>query len=157
MVYGRILYNNIKEYTPKWYPTIPYSQAVRPTFSNSFLKVKKEHHKSSPPSIPAQPPKPDGDFSPKSSNKTHGCGKSSSSHALLLCIIQSTPHSSPFINLITNIEPTKLPLPKKKLTRKNSENSKKLKEVNDLITNSCNSYLIIFFSSYTFTMIDRFK
>ena len=34
MVYGRILYNNIKEYTPKWYPTIPYSQTVKPTFSN---------------------------------------------------------------------------------------------------------------------------
>jgi hypothetical protein len=32
MVYGRILYNNIKEYTPKWYPTIPYSQTVKPTF-----------------------------------------------------------------------------------------------------------------------------
>ena len=32
MVYGRILYNSIKEYTPKWYPTIPYSQTVKPTF-----------------------------------------------------------------------------------------------------------------------------
>lgn len=32
MVYGRILYNNIKEYTPKWYPTIPYSQTVKHTF-----------------------------------------------------------------------------------------------------------------------------
>ena len=32
MVYGKILFNNIKEYTPKWYPTIPYSQTVKPVF-----------------------------------------------------------------------------------------------------------------------------
>ncbi len=32
MVYGRILYNNIKEYTPKNFPTIPYSQTVKPLF-----------------------------------------------------------------------------------------------------------------------------
>lgn len=32
MVYGRILYNNIKEYTPKWFPTIPYSQTVKHTY-----------------------------------------------------------------------------------------------------------------------------
>mmetsp|Transcript_63682 Transcript_63682/g.88514 ORF Transcript_63682/g.88514 Transcript_63682/m.88514 type:complete len:121 (-) Transcript_63682:194-556(-) len=30
MVYGRILYNNIKEYTPSWFKTIPYSQATKP-------------------------------------------------------------------------------------------------------------------------------
>lgn len=35
MVYGRILYNNIKEYTPKFFPTIPYSQTVKPTFGTS--------------------------------------------------------------------------------------------------------------------------
>ena len=37
MVYGKILFNNIKEYTPKWYPTIPYSQTVRPTFGTQPL------------------------------------------------------------------------------------------------------------------------
>ncbi len=37
MVYGRILYNNIKEYTPKWFPTIPYSQTVKPVFGTSFV------------------------------------------------------------------------------------------------------------------------
>lgn len=37
MVYGRILYNNIKEYTPKWFPTIPYSQTTKPVFGNSPL------------------------------------------------------------------------------------------------------------------------
>lgn len=37
MVYGKILYNNIKEYTPKWFATIPYSQTVKPTFGNSQL------------------------------------------------------------------------------------------------------------------------
>jgi hypothetical protein len=36
MVYGRILYNNIKEYTPKWFPTIPYSQTVKPVFGTRF-------------------------------------------------------------------------------------------------------------------------
>lgn len=37
MVYGRILYNNIKEYTPKWFPTIPYSQTTKPVFGNFKL------------------------------------------------------------------------------------------------------------------------
>lgn len=45
MVYGRILYNNIKEYTPKWYPTIPYSQTVKPTFSIFFHLSQKEDPK----------------------------------------------------------------------------------------------------------------
>lgn len=35
MVYGKILFNNIKEYTPKWYATIPYSQTIKPVFGNS--------------------------------------------------------------------------------------------------------------------------
>lgn len=29
MTYGRILFNNIKEYTPSWFRTIPYSQITR--------------------------------------------------------------------------------------------------------------------------------
>ena len=32
MVYGRILYNNLKEYTPKNFLTIPFSQTVKPVF-----------------------------------------------------------------------------------------------------------------------------
>jgi hypothetical protein len=44
MVYGKILYNNIKEYTPKWFATIPYSQTVKPTFGNSKL-IQSENHK----------------------------------------------------------------------------------------------------------------
>jgi hypothetical protein len=32
MTYGKILYNNIKEYTPKSFKTIPYSQTVKPSF-----------------------------------------------------------------------------------------------------------------------------
>lgn len=35
MVYGRILYNSIREYTPKFFPTVPYSQTVKPTFGTS--------------------------------------------------------------------------------------------------------------------------
>lgn len=38
MVYGKILFNNIKEYTPKWYPTIPYSQTVKPVFGTKSNK-----------------------------------------------------------------------------------------------------------------------
>jgi hypothetical protein len=37
MVYGKILFNNIKEYTPKWFPTIPYSQTVKPVFGTSAI------------------------------------------------------------------------------------------------------------------------
>lgn len=37
MVYGRILYNSIKEYTPKFFPTIPYSQTTKPVFGTSSL------------------------------------------------------------------------------------------------------------------------
>lgn len=32
MVYGRILYNSIKEYTPRNFPTIPFSQTAKPRF-----------------------------------------------------------------------------------------------------------------------------
>lgn len=44
MVYGKILYNNIKEYTPKWYPTIPYSQTVKPVFGSPIL-IQEENLK----------------------------------------------------------------------------------------------------------------
>lgn len=37
MVYGRILYNNIKEYTPKWFKTVPYAQTTKPTFGTQWL------------------------------------------------------------------------------------------------------------------------
>lgn len=37
MVYGRLLFNNIKEYTPKWFKTIPYAQTTKPTFSKNFI------------------------------------------------------------------------------------------------------------------------
>jgi len=30
MVYTRILYNNIKEFTPSWFPTVPYSRVIKP-------------------------------------------------------------------------------------------------------------------------------
>jgi len=34
MVFNRILFNNIKEYTPSWIKTIPHSQVTRPILSN---------------------------------------------------------------------------------------------------------------------------
>lgn len=33
MVFNRILFNNIKEYTPTWMKTIPNKQTVRPNLS----------------------------------------------------------------------------------------------------------------------------
>merc|ERR1711976_218579 len=33
MVYGRILFNNIREYTPLWFRTIPYSRIHKPTLA----------------------------------------------------------------------------------------------------------------------------
>jgi hypothetical protein len=44
MVYGKILYNNIKEYTPKWFATIPYSQTVKPTFGIFYI-IQADNHK----------------------------------------------------------------------------------------------------------------
>lgn len=32
MVYGKILFNNIKEYTPSFIKTVPYSQTFKPSF-----------------------------------------------------------------------------------------------------------------------------
>jgi len=37
MVYGKIFYNNIKEYTPTWMKTIPYSQVTKPVLGNISL------------------------------------------------------------------------------------------------------------------------
>ena len=44
MVYGRILYNSIKEYTPKFFPTIPYSQTVKPVFG-TFPLIQEDNPK----------------------------------------------------------------------------------------------------------------
>ena len=37
MVYTRILYNNIKEYTPNFIKTIPYAQTVKPVLGEPNL------------------------------------------------------------------------------------------------------------------------
>jgi hypothetical protein len=37
MVYGKIFYNNIKEYTPTWMKTIPYSQVTKTTLGTEPL------------------------------------------------------------------------------------------------------------------------
>lgn len=36
MVYGRLIYNTCKDYTPTWFKTLPYSQAAKPTFGNDI-------------------------------------------------------------------------------------------------------------------------
>ena len=38
MVYGRILYNSIREYTPRFFPTVPFSQTAKPVFGKHRLK-----------------------------------------------------------------------------------------------------------------------
>lgn len=143
MVYGRILYNNIKEYTPKWYPTIPYSQTVKPIFSTFHTYFQENRLKSSLPWIPPPTLGLDGDCSLKYSNITHGCGKFSSSDLPSRCITQFTFHWSQFTNLTTLIEPTKPQWLRRKLTRRNSNKSKMLKEeANDFTWTFCNSYLL---------------
>lgn len=42
MVYSRILFNNIKEYTPTWMKTIPHRAAVRPNFGKKTAKNHQE-------------------------------------------------------------------------------------------------------------------
>jgi len=53
MVYGKIIFNNIKEYTPSWIKTIPYSQTTKPllsrykhrfTFQKYFYVLEKAHN-----------------------------------------------------------------------------------------------------------------
>lgn len=132
MVYGRILYNNIKEYTPKWYPTVPYSQTVKPTFSNFCNYFKEDLLKLFLPLIQAPTSRPDGDFLQRYSNKTHGCGKFSFLDVHLRCITQFIFHLWQSINRTTPIEHTKLQLQRKKLSRKSKNNFKMLKQANDL-------------------------
>lgn len=59
MVYGRILYNSIKEYTPKWFPTIPYSQTTKPVFGN-FHFIQEDNHKLFQSGIQKSKPRKDG-------------------------------------------------------------------------------------------------
>ena len=78
MVYGRILYNNIKEYTPKWFPTIPYSQTVKPTFGNP-PSIQVANNKSSPSGTPTPSPNAHGEQSVKFSITVGDTSSSSSS------------------------------------------------------------------------------
>lgn len=149
MVLGRILYNNIKEYTPKWYPTIPYSQAVKPTFSTFSHLSQEDSHKSSQASTPAPTSSLLGESSPEYSNTTRGCGRFSFSVWLSPCTTQSTLHLWPFINQITSIEHTRLRWPRKRLTRRNSDNLKKLKEeANDSSLTFCNPTILSAFNIF---------
>lgn len=133
MVYGRILYNNIKEYTPKWYPTIPYSQTVKPTLSRICNLFQKGYPKSFQPQTQTQAPRQGGDYSQECSNKTHGCGKYSSSQCPSWCSTASTFQSQRCTSQTTPIEPTMQQSQKKELTRRNSKKQKMpQKEPNDL-------------------------
>jgi len=43
MVYGRILYNSIREYTPRFFPTVPFSQTTKPVFGKHLLTQADSH------------------------------------------------------------------------------------------------------------------
>jgi hypothetical protein len=124
MVYGRILYNNIKEYTPKWFPTIPYSQTTKPVFGIS-LSTQAVNPKSSPSGTPTPPSKVDGD-SLDSCSTTVGHTKYSSSDLPSPCGPPSTTPFSPSIRPTIPTEVTKLPSLRKKPTRKSLERLKRL-------------------------------
>lgn len=139
MVYGRILYNNIKEYTPKWYPTIPYSQTVKPTFSILYYLFQEDHLKLFLDSMLIQASKLDGDYLLEYSNITLGCGKFSSLVPLYLCILLSMHHFLLSTKLTIPTEHMKQQWSRKELIRKNLKNLNKLKEeANDLNKHSCN-------------------
>jgi hypothetical protein len=42
MVFNRILYNNIKEYTPLWVKTVPTKNAWKPNFSAAHLDARRQ-------------------------------------------------------------------------------------------------------------------
>lgn len=44
MVFNRILFNNIKEYTPVWMKTIPYNQTARSVVSTMVLQRQTNRH-----------------------------------------------------------------------------------------------------------------
>ena len=42
MVYGKIIFNNIKEYTPSFIKTIPYKNVKKPELSKKMKKKKNK-------------------------------------------------------------------------------------------------------------------
>ena len=121
MVYGRILYNSIKEYTPKWFPTIPYSQTTKPVFGN-FHSSQEDNHKLYQSGTQRSKPRKDGVCLATFSN-TVGPIKS-------LCSVSASESGQlftspfwPFINQITNTVLIKLPWLKKKPSRKPKKRS----------------------------------
>lgn len=147
MVYGRILYNNIKEYTPKWFGTIPYSQTVKPVFGIELL-TKAANPKLCQHSILPQLWSRCGGTLHSCSNATHGLGKSSSL-AWPLCSSTSWEIPSwPSTRQITPIGATKPPSPRRRPTKRRWENSKKPKKLpkpprNDPLSRIYQIYLII--------------
>lgn len=83
MVYGKIFYNNIKEYTPTWMKTIPYSQVTKTVLGTedflSLLISQEEDLKSSENSTLTQRSRLDGYGLEITSKRTPLSGKFSSS------------------------------------------------------------------------------
>jgi hypothetical protein len=38
-MYGKIVFNNVKEFTPSWIKTVPYSKCARPILKTGVQKV----------------------------------------------------------------------------------------------------------------------
>lgn len=125
MVYGRILYNSIKEYTPKFFPTIPYSQTVKPVFGR-FPLIQEGNLKLYPNGILNLTSKEDGELW-ENFSITAGHIKSLCSVFASLSGHLSTSPSSGSISTIIATEPLRQPWRRKKLTRKNSESRRRLR------------------------------
>jgi len=119
MVYGRILYNSIREYTPKFFPTVPYSQTVKPLFGNILLN-QESNLRSSPSGIPNPLSSEAGEFS-ASSLTTAGVTNFSCLAFVSAFGPPSTSPASGSTSTITEDVPSKLPWSNNEPIRKSLE------------------------------------
>ena len=107
MVYGRILYNSIKEYTPKFFPTIPYSQTVKPVFG-IVVFIQEDNLRLYQSGIRNHLSREVGDFW-ESCSTTVGLIKFSCSAFVSVCGHPSTSHSSGSTSTIIATAPSRQP------------------------------------------------
>ena len=143
MVYGRILYNSIKEYTPKWYPTIPYSQTTKPVFGNSG-PTQEGSPNSSQLGTAKSSPKEGGAFSANSSSPA-GSTKFLCSASASECGQLYTSLCYHFTNRITNTALMKLRWPKRRLSRRRKKRRSWLSRQRVEPVNDAQAKIILFY------------
>jgi len=126
MVYGRILYNTIREYTPRSFPTIPFSQTAKPRFGKPNI-TQEDSLKSSASGTLTPWSREDGDCS-ETSSTTAGPIKFSCLASVLLYGHRSTSPASGSTKLITNKEDSKQQSPRSEPTRRSSDKLRRLKK-----------------------------